>query len=145
MDTEYLIDLGAVFEVIDSADVIIFRFVTVPQRLLFDARHGDSDPPLLRIVPRATSLEERFKALKQLRPRFRVPERITAIWWPRYVRSLHESGVWTRVQRRISRDGYQRLADAAEEVLRELCRRERAEMYNAITGTGYQSLWERCG
>ena len=145
MDTEYLVDLGAVFEVIDSADVMIFRFVTVPQRLLFDARHTDADGPLLKLVPRAQSLEERFKTLKQLRPRLRVPDRITAIWWPRYARTLYDSGVWNRIQRRMSHDGYRRLADAAAAVLRELCQWERAEMYNAITGTGYHSLWQRSG
>src|SRR3989304_3520131 len=118
MDTDYAIDLGAVFEVIDGAEVIIFRFVTIPQRLLFDARHTDVEGPLLRTVPRATSLEERFKALKQLRPRVKIPERITAIWWPKYIHSLEDSGVWRRIQRRMAQAGYPRLADAAEEVLR---------------------------
>ena len=143
MDTDYAIDLGAVFEVIDNAEVIIFRFVTIPQRLLFDARHTDVEGPLLRTVPRATSLEERFKTLKQLRPRFKIPERITAIWWPKYIRSLEDSGVWQRIQRRMAQAGYPRLADAAEEVLRELCLLERAEIFNAITGAGYHTLWER--
>src|SRR3989337_687943 len=141
MDTDYAIDLGAVFEVIDGAEVIIFRFVTIPQRLLFDARHTDVEGPLLRTVPRATSLEERFKALKQLRPRFKIPEKISAIWWPKYMHSLRDSGVWERLLGRLTREGYPRLADAAEEVMRELCQRERAEILNAITGTGYHTLW----
>ena len=143
MDTDYAIDLGAVFEVIDNAEVIIFRFVTIPQRLLFDARHSDAEGPLLKTIPRAASLEERFRALKQLRPRFKIPERITAIWWPKYVRSLQESSVWGHIQRRMTQEGYPQLADAAEEVLRELCQRERAETLNAITGAGYHTLWER--
>ncbi len=143
MDTDYAIDLGAVFEVIDSAEVIIFRFVTLPQRLLFDARHSDTEGPLLTTVPRAASLEERFKALKQLRPAFKVPERVTAIWWPKYIHSLEENGVWQRLQRRMAQEGYPRLADAAADVLQELCKRERAEIFNAVTGTGYHTLWER--
>ena len=143
MDTDYAIDLEAVFEVIDSADVIIFRFVTIPQRLLFDGRHNDAEGPFLKTVPRATSLEERFKALKQLRPRFKIPEKISAIWWPKYMHSLQDSGVWERLLGRLTREGYPRLADAAEEVMRELCQRERVEILNAITGTGYHTLWER--
>ena len=142
MDTDYAIDLGAVFEVIDTAEVIIFRFVTVPQRLLFDARHSESDGPLLRTVPRANSLEERFKALKQLRPRFKVPEKISAIWWPKYIHSLQTCGVWERIMRRMAQDGYPGLAGGADDVLRELCQRERGEIFNAITGTGYHTLWE---
>ncbi len=143
MDTDYAIDLEAVFEVIDSADVIIFRFVTIPQRLLLDARHTEAEGPFLKTVPRATSLEERFKALKQLRPHFKIPEKISAIWWPKYMHSLRDSGVWERLLGRLTREGYPRLADAAEEVMRELCQRERAEILNAITGSGYHTLWER--
>jgi len=143
MDTDYAIDLGAVFEVIDKAEVIVFRFVTIPQRLLFDARHSDVEGPLLKTVPRATSQEERFRTLNQLRPRFRTPDRITAIWWPKYIRTLGESGVWGRIQRRMAQAGYPGLADAAEEVMRDLCLQEQAEIYNAIAGVGYHTLWER--
>ncbi len=142
MDTDYAIDLGAVFEVIDSAEVIVFRFVTVPQRLLFDARQSEKEGPLLRTVPRANSLEERVKALKELRPRFKIPEKISAIWWPKYIESLQTSGVWGRVLRRISQEGYAGLAEPAGDVLRELCQRERGEIFNAITGAGYHTLWE---
>src|SRR3989337_1037735 len=113
MDTDYAIDLGAVFEVIDNAEVIICRFVTVPQRLLFDARHTDVEGPFLRTVPRAISLEERFKALKQLRPRFKIPERISAIWWPKYMHSLRDSGVWERLLGRLAPGGYTRPAQDA--------------------------------
>ncbi len=42
MDTDYPVDMGAVFKAIDSADVIILRFVTIPHRLLFDTRLGDN-------------------------------------------------------------------------------------------------------
>ncbi len=143
MDTDYGIDLAAVFAVIDTAEVIIFRFVTIHQRLLFDARHNEMEGPLLKLVSRATSLEERFKAIKQLRPRFKLPEKITAIWWPKYVDSLVTLGVWERVLRRIGGAGFPKVADAAEAVLVELRQRERAEVLNAITGSGYQALWER--
>jgi hypothetical protein len=143
MDTDTPIDLRAVFEVIDSAEVITFRFVTIPQRLLFDTRHNEMEGPLLTLVPRANSLEERFKAIKQLRPRFRLPEKVTAVWWPKYVHTLVDSGAWDRILRRIGSCGYPRIADRAEVVLREMERRERAEVYNAIMGAGYHPLWER--
>ncbi|HLB26075.1 MAG TPA: hypothetical protein VJN32_00375, partial [Dehalococcoidia bacterium] len=90
MDTDNPIDLRAVFEVIDSAEVITFRFVTMPQRLLFDTRHNEMEGPLLALVPRAASLEERVKAIRKLRPRFRVPEKISAVWWPKYVHTLED-------------------------------------------------------
>ncbi len=143
MDTDSPIDLRAVFEVIDSAEVITFRFVTIPQRLLFDTRHNEMEGPLLRLVPRASSLEERFKAIKQLRPRFRLPEKVSAVWWPKYVHSLADCGAWDRILRRIGACGYPQIADRAADVLREMELKERAELYNAITGAGYHSLWQR--
>ncbi len=68
MDMDSPIGLRAVFEVIDSAEVITFRFVTMPQRLLFDTRHNEMEGPLLRLVPRAADVfremefKERVKA-----------------------------------------------------------------------------------
>lgn len=143
MDSDYGIDFAAIFEVIDSAEVITFRFVTVPQRLLFDARHTEPEGPLVKLVPRASSLEERFKAIKQLRPRFKLPDKITAIWWPRYVGSLVECGVWPRILKRVRDVGFPDLADKFEGVMKDLIRKERGEILNAVTGAGYQTLWER--
>src|SRR3989304_6153465 len=120
MDTDNPIDLRAVFEVIDSAEVITFRFVTIPQRLLFDTRHNEMEGPLLKLVPRATSLEERFKAIKQLRPRFRLPEKVSAVWWPKYVHSLADCGAWDRILHRIGSCGYPQIADRAAEVFHQM-------------------------
>lgn len=142
MDTDYPVDLNAVFGVIDTAEVITFRFVTIPQRLLFDTRHNETEGPLLTLVPRASSLEERFKAIKQLRPRFSLPEKISSIWWPKYVRSLAECGAWDRIVQRIDACGYPVVAERANDVYREMERKERAEVFNAITGAGYDSLWQ---
>ncbi len=143
MDNDYGIDLNAIFEVIDTAEVITFRFVTISHRLLFDSRHSEVEGPLLKVVPRAGSLEERFKSIKQLRPRFKLPEKIIAIWWPRYIVSLEGCGVWERLLGRIRRSGFPQIAEEGETVLRELIQRERAEVFNAIVGTGFHTLWER--
>lgn len=143
MDNDYSIDVPAILEILNTAEVITFRFVTVQQRLLMDARFSEAEGPLLKLVPRATSAEERFRAIKQLRPRFRLPEKITAVWWPKYVDSLITSGVWGRVAQRMASSGFPGAAEQCEQVLRELRQQERAEIMNAILGHGYQSLWER--
>lgn len=145
MDTDYGLDLPAIFEMIDTAEVIVFRFVTISSRLLFDPRHNETDGPLLKTAPPAGSMEERFKHLKQLRPRFKLPDKITAIWWPKYVASLESTGVWERIRHRMAAEGYSDLDDMLDGVFRELCRLERTEIYNAIRGVTYQSLWEREG
>jgi hypothetical protein len=143
MDNDFAIDIDAIFEVIDKADVITIRFLILPQRLLIDARCSESEGPLIKPVPRAASLEERFKSIKQLRPRFRLPEKVTAIWWPKHVRQLVTCGIWDRIVRRLTSAGFPQAAEQCQEVLEELMRQEQQEILNAIAGEGYQCLWEK--
>src|SRR3972149_5371428 len=126
----------------DNSGAVTFRFVTISHPPLFPPRHNEMEGPLLALVPRAASLEERVKVIRQMRPRFRVPEKISAIWWPKYVHSLEDYGAWDRILRRMGACGYPPIADRAVDILRQMHRRERAEMYNAITGAGSDSRWE---
>ena len=142
MDNEYRLDIGEILRTLRTAEVLVFRFVTVPQRLLIDFRHSDADAPMLKIVPRAKSAEDRFRTVKVLRPRFRLPRKISAVSWPRYVGRLVDDGVWDAIVQRMTDEGYG--AVAAEEcaaLLDELRRMERAEVANAIAGEGYRTLW----
>lgn len=142
MDNDYGIDVSEVLRTVAGADVMMFRFVTVPQRLLIDMRCDGLDGPMVKLVARATSIEERFRGLKQLRPRFPVPDRIAGVWWPRYIDSIETCGVWEGVMRRIVDSGYSRATDEATATLQELRDAERREIQNAIRGEGYRSLWE---
>ncbi len=141
MDTEYHLDYDAILKTVRKADVVAFRFVTVPMRLLVDNRFSDVDPPMLKLVPPAGSAEERFKSLKKLRPRFRLPQKISAIWWPRYINGLVETGIWGAVTQRIVDNGFPAATGECDDLLRELLRLERLEMVNAIDGEGYRTLW----
>ena len=134
MDNDFAIDIDAIFEVIDKADVITIRFLILPERLLIDARTSESEGPLMKPVPRAESLEERFKSIKQLRPRFRLPEKITAIWWPKHVQELVTCGVWERIVQRLTSAGFPDTADQCQDVLEELLRQEEQEIVNAVSG-----------
>ena len=141
MDTEYHLDYDAILKTVRKADVIAFRFVTVPMRLLIDNRFSDADPPMLKLVPRAGSAEERFKSLKVLRPRFRLPQKISAIWWPRYINGLVECGIWDAITERIVDNGFPATATECDAILNDLRRMERVEMVDAIGGEGYRTLW----
>jgi hypothetical protein len=143
MDNDYGLDLDEVMRVIGSADVLILRFVVVQQRLLLDARASDLEGPLLKLVPRVSSARERFRDLKQARPRFPLPDRITAIAWPRFVETLVSSGVWAQIERRLDVPAFPQAGQQAAAVLEELRRLERTEIRNAIRGEGYQTYWER--
>ena len=141
MDNEYRIDPGDVLRTVRTAEVIIFRFVTVPQRLLVDYRHSEVDPPLVKLVPRAASAEDRFRSIKMLRPRFRLPKKISAVWWPRYVERLGDEGIQDAIVQRVIDAGFPAAAAECDDVFAELQRMEREEFANAIAGEGYRTLW----
>jgi len=145
MDNDYFLDLNEIIATVRSVDVLTFRFVIVSQRLLADCRHTEIDPPMLKLVPPAASVEERFRSLKRLRPRFRLPEKITSIWWPRHVDSLVESGVWGALVDRLVEQGFPDTAQRCEQVLQELRDLERGEVQSAIRGEGYRALWQTHG
>ena len=143
MDNDFFLDYDEIIRTVRGADVVTFRFVIINQRLLIDNRSSEIDPPLVKVVPRATSVEERFRSLKQLRPRFRLPDKISAIWWPKYVDSLVEHGVWDAIVQRIVDAGFSQAARECDGVLEELRTLERDEVRNAVAGQGYQALWEK--
>jgi hypothetical protein len=143
MDNDYGIDLAEVMRVIRSADVLMLRFVIVPQRLLLDSRSNELDGPLLKVVPRVSGARERFRELRRLRPRFALPDRITAVQWPHRIDSLKSSGVWEAVRERLGASGFPGAEDQADEVYDELKKLERTEIQNAIRGEGYHTYWEK--
>ncbi len=143
MDNDFFLDYDEIIKTVRTADVVTFRFVIVGKRLLIDNRSSEIDPPLVKLVSRATSVEGRFRSIKQLRPRFKLPEKINAVWWPKSVQSLVEHGVWDAIVQRIADGGFAETARGCDEVLDELRTLERQEVHNAITAKEYQALWER--
>ncbi|MHB8575783.1 MAG: hypothetical protein ACYDCQ_10695 [Dehalococcoidia bacterium] len=144
MEQDFGLDLEEVGRVIDTADVIIVRFKILESRLLIDARHSDVDPPLVKLVPKASSVEDRFRSLKQLRPRFPLPDRIMSFEWPKHVSMLEDVGIWQRLEARLRGGGGDRAAEAARAIYNELVNAERKEEVAAIRGgDGYQTLWEK--
>lgn len=145
MSNDYGLDLSEILKVVDSADVLIIRFQIVnDRRLLVDARSTRIDPPTVQLVDRASSVEERFRSLKQLRPRFPLPEKIMSFQWPRHVSMLAETGVWERIVQRMTGSGHAGMQRMCDSVWRELVEAERREIFAAVRGgPGYQTLWER--
>ncbi len=141
MDNDYPIDVDEIVRVLGTAEVIVFRFVIVPDRLLVDPRTGDDEGPMVRLVKPARSAEERFRSLRQLRPRLRAPERITVIHWPKFIDRLESSGVWAAIDRRMEQAGSSQTTTA--DVRGELRRLERQQIQKAIRGDGFQTTWER--
>lgn len=146
MTIEYGIDLDEVRRVIDAAEVLVVRFSVCDQRLLVDARTNDDFGPLIKLVPRAGSAEERFRSVKVLRPRFRVPQRIMTFHWPRHARAMKDAGIWDHLARRLVGLGWPETAAQCDEAYRELLERERQVEIAAVLGAeGFQTLWAKDG
>jgi hypothetical protein len=146
MENDFGLDVGELLKVIDTAEVLVIRFAILEKHLLVDARHTDEEGPLIKIVPRVDSVEERFRHLKSLRPKFPLPEKIMSFMWPRHVELLEKSGVWQHILDRLTGSGYADAKAACDAAWQELLQAEQTEVQSAMKGgETYQSLWERKG
>lgn len=144
MTDDFGVDLEEVFRVIETAEVLVIRFQIVHKRLLIDFRTRNGAGPLVAIVDRAESVEERFRSIKKLRPDFPYPERVMSFHWPRSTPVLVVSGVWQHVVDRVGALGGHEGIDECGKIMEELLREERQEVAAAIRGNDtYQTLWER--
>ena len=132
MEDDLGVDLSEILNVVNSSEVSVVMFHLFERRLLVDARTSEHDLPLIRIVDRVRSSDERFRELMRLRPKLTSPEKIIAFQWPRTVRTLVESGVWQAISDRLTSSG---VADSALlAVLHELQWEERREEIKAVRG-----------
>jgi hypothetical protein len=144
---DYGIDMNEVGRVIDTADVLVIRFAIVDKRLLVDARTNDKgDGPLIAVVDKAGSVEERFKELKKMRPRFPLPEKIMSFTWPRHIDTFRNSGLAERIEARLVQAGGEAMAESVRGAIDQLASEEKAEVLSAIRGDErYQTIWQRGG
>ncbi|MCL4241219.1 MAG: hypothetical protein KJ048_07680 [Dehalococcoidia bacterium] len=144
MSDEFGVDLDEVFKVIDTADVLVVRFHLIDKRLLVDFRTRAGVLPLMKIVPRAESVEDRFRSIKRLRPEFPLPEKVMSFHWPRSMPVLLTSGVWQHLVDRVSALGDDDTTETCGRTMEELVAMERREVFGAIRGADhYQTIWER--
>ena len=143
MDNDYVLNLDDILRTIETAEVVRIRFLLLDKRLLIDNRFNEFEGPLVKIVNRSGSSEESFRSLKRMRPRFSLPEKMTAIWWPKYINTLYTTGVWGAIVARIADTGFTDSVHQCDSVLRELLALERKEIRNAISGEGFQTVWQR--
>ena len=142
MTDDYGVDLDEILRVIDRAAVLIVRFDVLEPRLLVDFRANPPDTPIIQLVDRVSSAEERFRHLKSLRPRLPLPERIMSFPWPRAIAAFDESGIWEKIEVRLISLGAD--PDHVTRIQQQLHDGERAVTIAAITGgEGFRTIWER--
>ncbi len=143
MDNDYVLNLDDILHTVETADVVRIRFQLLDRRLVIDNRTSDVEGPLIKLVNRSGSSEESFRNLKRLRPRFPLPERMAAIFWPKYPNTMRTTGVWSAIVRRIEATGFDDSVRQCDDVMREMLQLERQEIRNAISGEGFQTVWQR--
>lgn len=145
MDSDFRIDIGEVQRAIDVGEITALYFPLLRKTLLMDTRTTGVDGPMIKVVPMASSPEERFRDLVRMRPRLPKPESINIVPWPKYVASLVRLEVWDHIVRRFLEIGPPEIVKRCEECLEELKRLEREELRRAITGDNYETLWDVAG
>lgn len=145
MDSDFRIDIGEVHRAIDSGEIIALYFPLLRKTLLMDTRTSAVDGPMIKVVPMASSPEERFRELVRMRPRFPKPETINIIPWPKYTGSLVRTEVWDHIVRRFIELGPPNIVRQCEDCLQEIRDEEREEIRRAITGEGYETFWDARG
>jgi len=141
LDGAFELDIEAVRENIAEAEVLTLYFPFLRKTLLVDTRSTAHLGPLVRVVPMARSIADRFDSLQRLRAELPKPESITMIPWGRPVASLRAAGVWDCLRSRLSESGDRAALFAANACLGELRVLEHREHGNAIRGEHYQTLW----
>ncbi|GIW09685.1 MAG: hypothetical protein KatS3mg061_0742 [Dehalococcoidia bacterium] len=141
MDYDFGIDFSEIERSFAQEEVLAVYFPLLARTLVIDLRWDTIFPPLIRVLPMASSLEERYRSLRQLRPQFPRPDHIALIPWPKYVESLVRLGLWQRLEQRLQAIGFPRSLQDASAALAELRRLEAATVRGAIRGHGFKTLW----
>ncbi|MBX7111649.1 MAG: hypothetical protein K1X87_07360 [Dehalococcoidia bacterium] len=145
IDGGYDIDLEAVNQNVEEAEVVTFYFPMLRRTLLVDMRCGPLEGPLICVVAMVDSSAQRYESLRRLRPQLPRPESLTMIPWAHSIGALEETGVWDRVTGRLLECGAADVLVEAGRCLRELRVLELNELRLAIRGPEYRTVWGRAG
>lgn len=144
MDADYDINLAALREVIDEADVFVVRFERFEQRLLVDARQNDLGEVFIQVVPPVNSGRERYRFLEEARPGMAAPEQITVFQWRQSLQVLKSLGLWKQLEERFFELGGVPAVDQVQRAFEQASGLERSALVGAIRGgEGWETVWER--
>ncbi len=143
MDNDFGVDIAEALKGIKTAEVVCILFPLLARSLVVDTRYDQREGPFVQVMTPAGSLEERVKVLRQVRPHFPEPKKVTIFPWPGYVQGLCRVGIWDRLVQRFIDAAQPEAVKALEVVFNELETLERQELVRAIRGEHYRALWQR--
>ena len=91
----------------------------------------------------ASSVEERSRSLKKMRPSLDRPQSITVLPWPKYINSLVDLGIWDMILNKLVDSGDSKLLKRSKLILEELYDLELKELATVINGDSYHTIWSR--
>ncbi|HIN72356.1 MAG TPA: hypothetical protein EYM98_07230 [Dehalococcoidia bacterium] len=141
MEGNFLFEIDEVLRNVHEAEVMSIFFPSFRRSLIIDTRSNTDDGPMVRLMPMASSPQDRVRSIRKLRPGFPRLQNLTLIPWQRYVDSLVNLGVWEKIVKRIEESGDPKAIQACDAALTELRRLERQELVAAISGDNYQTIW----
>ncbi|PCH85264.1 MAG: hypothetical protein COB86_09555 [Dehalococcoidia bacterium] len=141
MEGNFLFEIDEVLRNVQEAEVMSIFFPSFRRALIIDTRSNTDDGPMVRLMPMASSPQDRVRSIRKLRPGFPRLQNLTLIPWQRYVDSLVNLGVWEKIVKRIEESGDAKAIQACDAALTELRRLERQELVAAISGDNYQTIW----
>ncbi|MCY4390694.1 MAG: hypothetical protein OXE43_01415 [Chloroflexi bacterium] len=135
------VDLEALRERLENADLIVIGFHAFPERLLLDARSSPTEGPLVAVVAPVTSLQERYAWLGKHRSAFGLPDDFTFAMWPHSISLIREHEVLEPMSARMTAVSNE--ADLAmSRAIARLEVLERRTIREAVLGgPGWESLW----
>ena len=141
MEGNFLFEIDEVLRNVQEAQVMSIFFPSFRRALIIDTRSNADDGPMVRLMPMASSPQDRVRSIRKLRPGFPRLQNLTLIPWQSYVDSLVNLGVWEKIVKRIEESGDPKAIQACDAALTELRRLERQELVAAISGDNYQTIW----
>ena len=141
MEGNFLFEIDEVLRNVQEAQVMSIFFPSFRRARIIDTRSNADDGPMVRLMPMASSPQDRVRSIRKLRPGFPRLQNLTLIPWQRYVDSLVNLGVWEKIVKRIEESGDPKAIQACDAALTELRRLERQELVAAISGDNYQTIW----
>ena len=142
MNGDFRMDMEEISDNIQRAEVVCLYFPLLRKTLVVDLRVDMEDPPIVKLMPMAGSIEERVRSLRKLRPRFPQPEKVAILPWPKYVDSMVRLGIWDMLVERCASTGNKDSVKSCADSLEELRALEKAELVAVITGDQYHTIWQ---
>jgi hypothetical protein len=137
--------LSQVLSGIAEAEIITIFFPLLRRALVIDTRHDEQTEHMIRVMPQASSMDERIGSIEKLRPQFGKVHSILGIPWMKSVRALREQQITDRLIDRLQRADMPRskAVDMLNKTLDQLWRLERLGFERMIKGDGYSTLWTK--